>query len=165
MPARTAPRTKARKAAPRAASVDRETPRPSHLDERGRARMVDVGAKPETQREAVARGRMFMHADTLALLRKHDTKKGDVLTVAKIAAISGAKRTSDLIPMAHAVALDGIVHDAGHSGSHALAQIAKRVVNANVSAGRTGTSPCRRPSRSCRDAGCAGRRRTGSRSP
>ncbi|MFV1174451.1 cyclic pyranopterin monophosphate synthase MoaC, partial [Klebsiella pneumoniae] len=70
--------------------------------------MVDVGAKPPTQREAVARGRVFMHQATLDLLHGHEAKKGDVLTVAKIAAIQGAKRASDLIPLAHAVALDGI---------------------------------------------------------
>ena len=96
--------------------------------------MVDVGAKPETQREAVARGRVFMHEDTLALLRKHDTKKGDVLTVAKIAAIGGAKRTSDLIPLAHLVALDGIDLQFAFDGVGPSLGIEARV----ASNGRTG---------------------------
>jgi cyclic pyranopterin phosphate synthase len=81
---------------------------PSHLDAGGRAKMVDVGEKPSTAREAVARGRVFMHQDTLALVRAHDTKKGDVLTVAKLAGIQAAKRTADMIPLAHTLALDGI---------------------------------------------------------
>ena len=70
--------------------------------------MVDVGSKSVTAREAVARGRVFMHAETLALVRSNDTKKGDVLTVAKLAGIQAAKRTAELIPLAHALPLDGI---------------------------------------------------------
>ena len=70
--------------------------------------MVDVGAKDVTQREATARGRVFMHADTLALLRSHNAAKGDVLTVAQIAAIQAAKRCAELIPLAHAIPLEGI---------------------------------------------------------
>ena len=129
MPARKAPRTKATKAALRASSV-----RPSHLDAEGRARMVDVGAKPPTAREAVARGRVFMHADTLALLKGHAAAKGDVLTVAKIAAIQGAKRASELIPLAHAVALDGIDVRFGFDGVGPSLGIEARV----ASNGRTG---------------------------
>jgi cyclic pyranopterin phosphate synthase len=81
---------------------------PSHLDSDGRARMVDVGAKPVTTREAFARGRVFMHAETLALVQEHDTKKGDVLTVAKLAGIQAAKRTGETIPLAHTLPLDGV---------------------------------------------------------
>jgi len=82
--------------------------RPSHLDGHGKARMVDVSAKGVTTREALARGRVFMHARTLATVRENTSKKGDVLTVAKIAAIGAAKRTAELIPLAHTLALDGI---------------------------------------------------------
>ena len=96
--------------------------------------MVDVGAKPRTEREAVARGRVFMHEDTLALLRGHEAKKGDVLTVAKIAAIQGAKRCSDLIPLTHAVALDGIDVQFGFDGVGPSLGIEARV----ASNGRTG---------------------------
>ena len=96
--------------------------------------MVDVGAKDTTQREAVARGRVFMHADTLALLRDHAAEKGDVLTVAKIAAIQGAKRCSDLIPLAHAVTLDGIDVQFGFDGVGPSLGIEARV----ASNGRTG---------------------------
>jgi cyclic pyranopterin phosphate synthase len=70
----------------------------THFDQRGEAHMVDVGAKPETQRVAVASGRITMKAATLALVASGTAKKGDVLGVARIAAIQGAKRTSDLIP-------------------------------------------------------------------
>ena len=70
--------------------------------------MVDVASKPPTEREALARGRVFMHADTLALIRENRAHKGDVLTVAKIAAIGAAKRTGELIPLAHTLALDGV---------------------------------------------------------
>ena len=82
--------------------------RPSHLDASGKARMVDVGAKGVTAREAVAQGRVFMHAATLELVRTNSAAKGDVLTVAKIAAIGAAKRTGELIPLAHSLALDGV---------------------------------------------------------
>jgi len=68
--------------------------------------MVNVGAKRATSREAVARGRVFMHASTLKLIRSHTAAKGDVLTVAKIAAIGAAKRTDELIPLAHSLVLD-----------------------------------------------------------
>ena len=96
--------------------------------------MVDVGAKDVTAREAVARGRVFMHEDTLAMLRDHTAEKGDVLTVAKIAAIQGAKRCSDLIPLAHAVVLDGIDLQFGFDGVGPSLGIEARV----ASNGRTG---------------------------
>ncbi len=81
---------------------------PSHLDADGRAKMVNVGPKDVTAREAVARGRVFMHKETLALIRGNRAHKGDVLTVAKLAAIGAAKHTSDLIPLAHTLTLAGV---------------------------------------------------------
>jgi cyclic pyranopterin phosphate synthase len=80
----------------------------SHLDSRGRVRMVNVGAKPVTARVAVARGRVFMHRDTLALLRDGRAPKGDVLTTAHLAGVMAAKRTAEIIPLAHALPLDGV---------------------------------------------------------
>jgi cyclic pyranopterin phosphate synthase len=77
----------------------------THIDESGRARMVDVGAKPDTERLAVARGRVIMKAETLALIRAGAAKKGDVLTVAQVAGIQAAKRTHELIPMCHPLLL------------------------------------------------------------
>lgn len=70
--------------------------------------MVDVGDKRPTDREAVARGRVFMHKDTLAILAANRAAKGDVLTVARLAAIQAAKRTDELIPLAHPLALSGV---------------------------------------------------------
>ncbi|MGZ5101198.1 MAG: cyclic pyranopterin monophosphate synthase MoaC [Usitatibacter sp.] len=80
----------------------------THFDERGAARMVDVAAKPETHRVAVASGTIRMKPATLALVRSGTAKKGDVLGVARIAAIQAAKRTSELIPLCHPVALTSI---------------------------------------------------------
>jgi cyclic pyranopterin phosphate synthase len=134
MPARPLTRPKSTKAAFDAASVGGGASQPSHLDSKVRAHMVDVGAKATTEREAVARGRVFMHQDTLDLLHGHEAKKGDVLTVAKIAAIQGAKRASDLIPLAHAVALDGIEIQFGFDGVGPSLGIEARV----ASNGRTG---------------------------
>jgi cyclic pyranopterin phosphate synthase len=93
----------------------------SHLDDKGRARMVDVGAKADTEREAVARGRVVMQRDTLALVQAGTVKKGDVLTVAQIAGIQAAKRTHELIPMCHPlllthVAVDLVPSEAGPDG-------------------------------------------------
>ncbi|MEM7567057.1 MAG: cyclic pyranopterin monophosphate synthase MoaC, partial [Pseudomonadota bacterium] len=73
----------------------------THFDGDGRARMVDVSAKPETQRHATARGRVRMAAETLATVEERRAKKGDVITVAELAGIQGAKRTADLIPLCH----------------------------------------------------------------
>jgi cyclic pyranopterin phosphate synthase len=80
----------------------------SHLDSRGRVRMVDVGAKPVTTRVAVARGRVFMHRDTLSLLESGRAPKGDVIATAHLAGVMAAKRASELIPLAHPIALDGV---------------------------------------------------------
>jgi cyclic pyranopterin phosphate synthase len=73
----------------------------THLDEHGQARMVDVGAKAETEREATAAGRVRMQPETLRLLREGNLPKGDVLGSARVAGIMAAKRTSELIPMCH----------------------------------------------------------------
>jgi cyclic pyranopterin phosphate synthase len=70
--------------------------------------MVNVGAKPVTARSAVARGRVFMHRDTLQLLAEGKAPKGDVLTTAHIAGVMAAKRTSEIIPLAHPLPLDGV---------------------------------------------------------
>lgn len=83
----------------------------THLDESGAARMVDVGAKAETQREAVATGRIAMSAKAAAAIRDGLVKKGDVLAVARVAGIMAAKKTSDLIPLCHPLALTKISLD------------------------------------------------------
>ncbi len=80
----------------------------THLDEEGRARMVDVGAKPVTQREAVARGYLVVQPETLRLIKEGLMKKGDVLSIAQLAGIMGAKKTSDLIPLCHPLPLDRV---------------------------------------------------------
>lgn len=77
----------------------------THLDEKGQARMVDVGAKEATQRTAVAEGFVAMTAETLKLALSGDAKKGDVLAAARIAGIMAAKKTSELIPLCHPLAL------------------------------------------------------------
>ena len=82
-----------------------DNPYLTHLDEKGVARMVDVGAKPETERVAVASGTVFMKASTLDLIKQGALKKGDVLSIARIAGIMAAKKTSDLIPICHPISL------------------------------------------------------------
>ena len=79
--------------------------RPTHLDESGAASMVDVGAKPATPRRAVAAGRITMSPETLEAIRSGNAPKGDVLSTARIAGIMAAKRTADLIPLCHPLAL------------------------------------------------------------
>lgn len=82
-----------------------DSPRLSHVDEQGAAHMVDVGAKDETVREATAAGEVRMAPATLQLLRAGDLPKGDVLGTARIAGIMAAKRTAELIPLCHPLAL------------------------------------------------------------
>ncbi len=77
----------------------------THFNARGDAHMVDVGDKAETARRAVAEGRIRLQAETLARIREGGLKKGDVLSVARIAGIMGAKRTADLVPLCHPLAL------------------------------------------------------------
>ena len=80
----------------------------THFNEQGRAKMVDVGEKPLSQRTAVAAARVLVNEKTFELIRSGGMKKGDVLTVAQIAGVMGAKRTPDLIPMCHPSLMDGI---------------------------------------------------------
>lgn len=80
----------------------------THFNDQGRAKMVNVGEKPITQRAAVAAGRVLVNEHTFSLIRSGGMKKGDVLTVAQIAGVMGAKRTPDLIPMCHIVQVEGI---------------------------------------------------------
>ena len=80
----------------------------THFDRAGRARMVDVGGKPETERVAVALGRVRMAGETVELIRAGRAAKGDVLAVAQVAAVMGAKKTADLIPMCHPLMLTRI---------------------------------------------------------
>ncbi len=77
----------------------------THLDSQGKARMVDVGAKPDTERLAVAAGAVYMQPETLRLIQDGAVKKGDVLTVARLAGMMGAKKTADLIPLCHPLPL------------------------------------------------------------
>ncbi|MBM4421181.1 MAG: cyclic pyranopterin monophosphate synthase MoaC [Chloroflexi bacterium] len=77
----------------------------THVDARGVMRMVDVGEKPATKRRAVARGSLRLSPSTIALVRQRKTKKGDVLAAARLAGIMAAKRTSELIPLCHPLAL------------------------------------------------------------
>ena len=80
----------------------------SHLGARGAARMVDVSSKPTTEREALAAGRVIMQRSTLEIVRKSNAKKGDVLSAARIAGILAAKRTHELIPLCHPLALSEV---------------------------------------------------------
>lgn len=73
----------------------------THIDEQGKARMVDVTAKSETERVAVAKGRVLMKAETLELIAANEVKKGDVLGVARVAGIMAAKKTGEMIPLCH----------------------------------------------------------------
>lgn len=98
-----------RERAPRARrSVPREL---THIDASGDARMVDVGAKADTERRAVARGKLMLSVPTVTLVREGRTPKGDVLAAARIAGIMGAKRTSELIPLCHPIALTHLTVD------------------------------------------------------
>lgn len=83
----------------------------THLDDAGAARMVDVGAKDATVREAVASGRITMSADAAEAIARGTAKKGDVLAVARVAGIMAAKRTSDLIPLCHPLPLSKVTID------------------------------------------------------
>jgi cyclic pyranopterin monophosphate synthase len=106
----------------------------THFDERGQAHMVDVAAKPETHRLARARGRIVMQAATLAMIQAGGAKKGDVLGVARLAAIQAAKRTSDLIPLCHPLPLTRV-------GVEFFVDAAANAVDCEVTAetlGRTG---------------------------
>jgi cyclic pyranopterin phosphate synthase len=103
--------------------------RSSHFDAAGRARMIDVGAKGSTRREAVARGRVLLSRAALDAVASGAAKKGDVLGVARIAGIQAAKRTADWIPLAHPLALESIEIDfePSSSGEEPAIEIEARV--------------------------------------
>ncbi|MFH2203240.1 MAG: cyclic pyranopterin monophosphate synthase MoaC [Elusimicrobiota bacterium] len=88
----------------------------THIDGRGRASMVDVGAKPATRREAVAYGRIALSAAASRLLREDKVPKGDVFAAARIAGIQAAKRTGELIPLCHPLGLDAVEVGFRHAG-------------------------------------------------
>jgi cyclic pyranopterin monophosphate synthase len=106
----------------------------SHLDDAGHARMVDVGGKPDTVRNAIARGEVRMKPETLALIRAGNMKKGDVLTVAQLAGIMASKRTAELIPLCHPLPLGKIDVDLSLDDSLPGVQIIASV----TSTGKTG---------------------------
>jgi cyclic pyranopterin monophosphate synthase len=106
----------------------------THFDAAGQAHMVDVGAKSETERIARAAGRIRMQPATLALIRAGDAKKGDVLGIARIAAIQAAKRTGDLIPLCHPIPLTRVAVEFAIDEAHST--IACETVAQTV--GRTG---------------------------
>ncbi len=95
----------------------------THLDAEGRARMVDVSDKPETAREAEAAGRVRMLPETLALVVAGDVAKGDVLTVAELAGVMAAKRTSELIPLCHPIPLSDVQVTAQPDEAHSCIEI------------------------------------------
>ena len=91
--------------------MTREKPGLSHVAADGTARMVDVSGKPETARTAIAQGSIRMNSAAFAAIRSHQVKKGDVLSVARIAGIMAAKRTAELVPLCHPLALDAVQVD------------------------------------------------------
>ena len=106
----------------------------SHLDEKGKAKMVDVTAKDPSAREAIACGKVLMHKNTISLIERGNIPKGDVYAVAKIAGIMAAKKTSDMIPMCHPLELTGV--DIEFTANEALGEITIHATVKNV--GRTG---------------------------
>ena len=104
----------------------------THLDAQGKARMVDVGGKAESRRVAVAEGRIAMSAEALAAIRDGTVPKGDVLAAARIAGIMAAKRTAELIPLCHPLALDAVTVD------FEIEDGAVRVIASASLTGRTG---------------------------
>ncbi|MDA0371422.1 MAG: cyclic pyranopterin monophosphate synthase MoaC [Actinomycetota bacterium] len=101
----------------------------THLDEAGRARMVDVSAKSPTHRRAVARGKVFMAAETLAAIGRGDTKKGDVFAVARVAGIQASKRTSDMIPLCHPIPVSAVTVDFEIAADHVVVEAAVETVD------------------------------------
>ncbi|WP_347247806.1 cyclic pyranopterin monophosphate synthase MoaC [Zoogloea sp.] len=92
----------------------------THFDAHGQAHMVDVSAKSETRRVARAEGRIVMQPDTLTRILAGDNRKGDVIGIARIAAIQGAKRTSDLIPLCHPIPLTRVAADFTAEGDNTI---------------------------------------------
>ena len=99
----------------------------THFDERGAARMVDVSDKPVTEREAVARGAVFAAPETLAKIESRAFSKGDVLEVARLAGIMGAKRTSELIPLCHPLSISSVALELSVDHEAACVRIESRV--------------------------------------
>ena len=95
----------------------------THLDEEGRARMVDVGGKPITDREATAKGHVSVQPETLRLIKEGLMKKGDVLTIAQLAGIMGAKRTADLVPLCHPLPLNQVQVELQLNEQHSRVEI------------------------------------------
>jgi|TARA_R110000782_G_scaffold66565_1_gene134943 cyclic pyranopterin monophosphate synthase len=106
----------------------------SHIGPDGRARMVDIGSKVETERTAIAAGRVRMAPDTLQRALDRDTKKGDPIAIAELAGIMGAKRTSDLIPLCHPLPLTSVTVSIERDGDAE----ALRVIATAKTTGRTG---------------------------
>jgi len=106
----------------------------THLDERGRARMVDVGSKPHTERVAVAKGEITMRPETLALIQEGGIPKGDVLAVAQVAGIMATKRTHALIPMCHPLLLTHVAIEFAPNEAENLIEITATV----KTSGKTG---------------------------
>ena len=92
----------------------------SHVNSNGEARMVDVSQKADTVREAVAKGRVLMKPETLTLVKANEIQKGDVLAVARVAGITAAKRTPDLIPLCHTLLLDNVSVDFNLAGNDCI---------------------------------------------
>jgi cyclic pyranopterin phosphate synthase len=101
----------------------------THLDSSGQARMVDVSAKEVTARTAKARGRVLLSPDAVAALRDGNLPKGDALAVARIAAIQGAKRTPDLIPLCHPIGLHAVHVDLTVSDTGVLIEVTARTAD------------------------------------
>lgn len=99
----------------------------THLDEEGRARMVDVGGKPDTKRVAVATGEITMRSETLALIQEGGIPKGDALAVAQVAGIMAAKRTHALIPMCHPLLLTHVAVEFAPHEAEGLIEITATV--------------------------------------
>ena len=106
----------------------------SHIGPDGRARMVDIGSKVETERTAIAAGRVRMAPDTLQRALDRDTKKGDPIAIAELAGIMGSKRTSDLIPLCHPLPLTSVTVSIERDGD----ADALRVIATAKTTGRTG---------------------------
>lgn len=105
----------------------------SHIDSKGEARMVDVSQKDDTVREAVVSGSIKMKPATLDKIRQNEIKKGDVLSVARIAGIMAAKRTPDLIPLCHPITIDNIAVDFNFVGDDCI-----RITATAKTSGKTG---------------------------
>ena len=106
----------------------------THIDSKGRPRMVDISEKPDTQREAIARGTVRMQDSTFQLLKKGEMAKGDVLAVAQLAGIMAAKKTPDLIPLCHPILIGDIKVELGLDEEKSAVEITATV----QSTGKTG---------------------------